>query len=189
VIASRVQGRPATEQEVFSMCINLMFAGLDTVVAELGFSMRFQAAHPEHQKELAAHPERIPEAVEELLRYHGVTNLARMAREDMDYRGAPLKAGDPIVLSTTLFGLDERKFADPTRIDFGREDKVHMIFGSGPHRCLGSHLARLELRILIEEWFRRIPSFSLDPEGEVIAVSGKNNAMLNLPLVWPMAAQ
>ena len=185
VIASTIHGRPATEQEVFSMCINLMFAGLDTVVAELGFSMRFLATHPEHQRQLAGQPELIPDAVEELLRYHGITNLARMVRDDMDYKGVRMGSGEPVVLSTTLFGLDERQFPEPTRIDFGRENKTHLIFGSGPHRCLGSHLARLELRKFLETWFARIPSFALQPGAEVIAESGKNNAMINLPLCWP----
>ena len=187
VIASQIAGRPASPQEVFSMCINLMFAGLDTVVAELGFAMRFLASHPDHQRELVAHPDRIPDAVEELLRYHGVTNLARMVREDMEFRGIAMKAGEPVMLSTTLFGLDDRKFPDPTRIDFGRENKVHMIFGSGPHRCLGSHLARQELRIFLEEWFARIPEFSIEPGAEVVAKSGRNNAMITLPLCWPRA--
>ncbi|WP_157218904.1 cytochrome P450 [Flavisphingomonas formosensis] len=185
VIASTIHGRPATEQEVFSMCINLMFAGLDTVVAELGFSMRFLATHPEHQRQLAEQPEMIPDATEELLRYHGITNLARMVRDDMDYKGVRMGAGEPVVLSTTLFGLDERQFPEPTRIDFRRENKTHLIFGSGPHRCLGSHLARLELRKFLEAWFTRIPSFSLKPGVEVVAESGKNNAMITLSLCWP----
>ncbi|MGV3768953.1 MAG: cytochrome P450 [Sphingobium phenoxybenzoativorans] len=184
VIDSTIQGRPATEQEVFSMCINLMFAGLDTVVAELGFSMRFLATHPEHQRQLADDPSLIPEAVEELLRYHGVTNLARMVRNDMQFKGIEMRAGDPVLLSTTLFGLDDRQFPDPMTIDFHRENKAHMIFGSGPHRCLGSHLARLELRTFLEHWFARIPEFQIKAGEKVIAESGKNNAMLYLPLSW-----
>jgi cytochrome P450 len=184
VIASTIHGRPATEQEVFSMCINLMFAGLDTVVAELGFSMRFLATHPDHQRQLAEHPELIPDAVEELLRYHGITNLARMVRDDMEYKGIRMGSGEPVVLSTTLFGLDERQFPQPTTIDFQRENKTHLIFGSGPHRCLGSHLARLELRKFLEAWFARIPSFALQTGAEVVAESGKNNAMITLPLRW-----
>jgi len=184
VLSSMIAGRPASEQEVFSMLINLMFAGLDTVVAELGFSMRYLATHPEHQQQLIERPELIPEAVEELLRYHGITNLARMVRSDMDYHGIAMKAGDPVVLSTTLFGLDERRFHDPLTIDFERDGKAHMIFGSGPHRCLGSHLARLELRTFLEEWFGRIGAFSLDPTQPVECSSGKNNAMICLPLRW-----
>ena len=184
VIQSTIDGRPVTAQEVFSMSINLMFAGLDTVVAELGFVMRFLAANPGHQRQLIEDPALIPEAVEELLRYHGITNLARMVREDMSFRGIAMKAGDPVLLSTTLFGLDERRFPDPLTIDFKREDKAHMIFGSGPHRCLGSHLARLELRTFVAEWFQRIGAFSLDPAQAVECSSGKNNAMINLPLRW-----
>lgn len=187
VIQSSIDGRPANEQEVFSMCINLMFAGLDTVVAELGFSMRFLATHRDHQRQLIEKPELIPEAVEELLRYHGITNLARMVREDMVFRGIEMKAGDPVLLSTTLFGLDDRKFPDPLTVDFTRENKAHMIFGSGPHRCLGSHLARLELRTFLEEWFRRIGYFTLDPAQDMVCSSGKNNAMITLPLRWDEA--
>lgn len=184
VLRSTIGGQPASRQQVFSMLINLMFAGLDTVVAELGFTMRFLATHGDHQRQLIERPELIPNAIEELLRYHGITNLARAVRQDQDFRGIAMKEGEPVLLSTTLFGLDERRFPDPMTIDFEREDVAHMIFGSGPHRCLGSHLARLELRIFLTEWFARVGRFELDPAGDVVAISGKNNAMVALPLRW-----
>jgi cytochrome P450 len=182
VIAGTVAGRPVRPDEMIGLCMDLMFAGLDTVVAALGFSMRFLATHAEHQARLAADPTLIPEAIEEMLRYHGLTNMARMVKQDMRYGGVEMRAGETVLLSTTLHGLDERRFPDATTVDFDREDKTHMIFGTGVHRCLGSHLARLELKIFWEEWLARIPSFRLD--GTVEAASGRTNMMMKLPISW-----
>jgi cytochrome P450 len=184
VIAGSVGGRAVRVDEVVGMCMDLMFAGLDTVVAALGFSMNFLARHPDHQAILSANPALIPEAIEEMLRYHGLTNMARMVRDDIAYRGVTMRAGETVLLSTTLHGLDERRFPDATTINFDREDKTHMIFGSGVHRCLGSHLARLELKIFWQEWFARIPRFHIDDQAGVEAASGRTNMMMRLPIAW-----
>ncbi|MGV3769445.1 MAG: cytochrome P450 [Sphingobium phenoxybenzoativorans] len=184
IINSDIDGQKASREQVLSMSANLMFAGLDTVVAAMGFAMRFLATHPEHRQELRDHPEIIPDAVEELLRYHGITNLARVARHEVEVGDVTLGRGDLIVLATTLYGLDERRFPEPEKVDFRRADKAHLIFGSGVHRCLGSHLARTEMRVLLEEWFARIPEFTLVPGEDVKGVSGRNNSIEYVPLRW-----
>jgi cytochrome P450 len=113
-------------------------------------------------------PELLPQAVEKLLRRFGVANLARVVRHDMDWRGVHLQAGDMILLSAPLGNLDARTFPDPLTVDFTRRDAGNNVsFGAGPHRCVGSFLARNELRIFLEEWLARIPEFAIKP-GELV---------------------
>jgi cytochrome P450 len=90
-------------------------------------------------------------------------------------------------LSGALHNLDERRFAEPMSVDFGRKDKNHITFGVGIHRCLGSHFARLQLRVLLQEWLRRIPDFQIAPGEQIRAKSGRANTVLHLPLSWGVA--
>jgi cytochrome P450 len=95
-----------------------------------------------------------------------------------------MRRGDLVLLPTALYNLDERRFADPLTVDFHRQDKAHLNFGSGIHRCLGLHLARLELRVMLQEWMPRIPEFRI-ADGEVARFnSGRINAVTHLPLSW-----
>jgi cytochrome P450 len=173
MLAARVGDRPVTREEVLSLAANVMFAGLDTVVSGMGFVMRFLAMNPDHRRRLVDAPEDIPEALEEILRRHGIANLARMVRERTVYKDVVLEAGDMIQLPTALHGLDERRFVE-----------AHMVFAVGPHRCLGSHLARMELRVMLREWLPRIPDFRIADTAGVVARSGRINAIKALPLVW-----
>ena len=126
-----------------------------------------------------------PEALEEILRRHGIANLARMVRERTVYKDVVLEAGDMVQLPTALHGLDERRFVDPLTVDFDRDDKAHMVFAVGPHRCLGSHLARMELRVMLREWLPRIPDrLHRSTSAGVVARSGRINAIKALPLGW-----
>ncbi len=184
ILAGWIDGAPVSRADIISICLTLMFAGLDTVVSAMSLFMRFPVTHPEHRRQLGATPSLIPNPVEELQRYHGVTNLARSAAKDQVYKGVEMKAGEQILLPTVLFGLDERRFSDPLTIDFNRQDNTHLIFGGGVHRCVGLHLARMELRIMLEEWLPRIPDFRVDEEIGSIAQSEKVNAMKRLPLRW-----
>jgi cytochrome P450 len=103
----------------------------------------------------------------------------------MNYKDRALRKGDAILIPSALFGLDPDQFADPMTVDFDRPDAArHAAFGSGPHRCPGSNLARLELRLLLEEWLSRIPDFEVDPSGEVIAYPGTSTGLSHLPLMW-----
>jgi cytochrome P450 len=96
-----------------------------------------------------------------------------------------MKKDDLIILPGSLHGMDEREFCNALEVDFDRKGLINSVFGNGPHRCLGSYLARSELRMFLEEWFKRIPDFRI-PEGErTITVSGMVNGVNRLPLVWP----
>ena len=184
LLAAEVDSRRLSELEVLSLTANVMFGGLDTVVASMGFFMNFLARHGGHRQQLLQEPALIPDAVEELLRRHGISNFGRMVARDFEFQGLPLRAGDLVLLPAALYNLDERKFTDPMTVDFHRPLKHHMGFGTGIHRCLGAQLARLELRVLLQEWLPRIPDFWIaDPEA-VIVKSGRINGVKALPLRW-----
>jgi cytochrome P450 len=150
----------------------------------MGFAARFLATSPAHRRELIDHPERIPAAVEELLRRFPVVNQGRVVVSDMVYKGVTMRAGDAMIMPTTLHGLDDRKFDDPMKVDFSRPTPIHSTFGNGVHRCPGSLLARTELKIFLEEWLKRIPDFRIKPGATAGVRAGVNATMHLLPLVW-----
>lgn len=181
---AQVDGQPITPEALVPMIFLLLVGGLDTVASAMGFAARFLAENPAHRRELIEHPERIPAAVEELLRRFPVVNQGRLVVRDMDYKGVAMRAGDQIILPTTLHGLDDRKFDDPLRVDFSRPTPIHSTFGNGVHRCPGSLLARTELKIFVEEWLKRIPDFRIKP-GEAAGIrAGVNATIYSLPLTW-----
>jgi cytochrome P450 len=173
-------------EDAVSMSTQLLFAGLDTVVSFLGFSMHFLAQSPEHRAMLVDEPELIPGAVDELLRRFGMVTMARELVDDFLCGSVLLAKGDVIALPTFLHGLDEREFKDPLHVDFRRAVKFHASFGNGRHRCPGMHLAHAEMRITLEEWLRRIPRFWLDTSDPVRMASGLAGVVFNVPLVWPV---
>jgi cytochrome P450 len=181
---AQVDGQPITTEALAPMIFLLLVGGLDTVASAMGFAARFLATSPSHRHELIEHPERIPNAVEELLRRFPVVNQGRVVVNDMDYKGVAMRAGDQIIMPTTLHGLDERQFADPLRVDFSRPTPVHSTFGNGAHRCPGSLLARTELKIFLEEWLKRIPDFRVKPGHTPGVRAGVNATIYSLPLVW-----
>ena len=166
------------------MIFLLLVGGLDTVASAMGFAARFLATSEAHRRELIEHPERIPDAVEELLRRFPVVNAGRVVVRDMEYKGVEMRAGDQIIMPTTLHGVDDRKFDDPLKVDFARPTPIHSTFGNGAHRCPGSLLARTELKIFLEEWLKRIPDFRIKPGTTPQVRAGVNATLCSLQLVW-----
>ena len=113
-----------------------------------------------------------------------MVNQGRIVVSDMEYKGVKMRAGDQIILPTTLHGLDDRKFDEPMRVDFSRPAPIHSTFGNGAHRCPGSLLARTELKIFVEEWLKRIPDFALKAGTSPIYETGFLRSMRSLHLVW-----
>lgn len=177
-------GRPVTDEELRGLGSLLIAAGLDTVAGMLGFVTLFLARSPAHRQQLIDNPDLINDALEELLRRHGIANVARIAVNDVELGGVTIKAGDCVLLSTSLAGIDERRYEDPMTVDFARADKKSLVFGRGPHQCIGSLLARTELRVFLREWLRRIPHFELKSGEQPVVVAGKANSVRYLPLVW-----
>ncbi|RYD95278.1 MAG: cytochrome P450 [Sphingomonadales bacterium] len=180
----QIDGRDFTIEELVDYGLLLFIAGLDTVANSLVFGMRHLAGDPALQQRLRADPSRIPDAVEELLRRYGVVTVMRLVTRDADFGGVRLKGGDRVMLMLAAANLDPNSFPDPASFDLDRENKVHVTFNAGPHRCVGSHLARLELRVFYEEWFRRMPDVRLDPDGRPAFRAGLTLALDRLPLLW-----
>lgn len=121
------------------------------------------------------------------MRRHGIANFGRMVTRDFEYKGVPMRQGDLVLLPAALYNLDERRYVDPLVVDFQRQNKQHMSFGTGIHRCLGAQLARVELRVLLQEWLQRIPDFQISDDSQVVVKSGRINAIKHLPLRWKAA--
>jgi cytochrome P450 len=184
-IHGTVHGRALTDDEKQGM-VNLLFlGGLDTVAAMLSFIMAYLGQHPQQYQRLVDDPALIGNAIEELMRVHGVAGMERGVTSDMEYAGVQFKARDRLVFMPHVYGLDEQMVDDPSRVDFDRPVSSHLVFGSGPHRCVGSHLARLEMKVFIEEWVRRIPAFSVDAPGDLPTRGGLVWSPVAVPLVWP----
>jgi cytochrome P450 len=184
-----LDGRKLTPEEVLDICYLLLLGGLDTVTSTLGCSIAFLAANPEHRRRVATGgADVVNNAIEELLRYETpVTMVPRVVKQDITIGDVTLRPGDMVNLLIGAANLDEHEFPDAMRVDFDRERNRHIAFGAGPHRCLGSHLARMELRAALEEWHRRIPDYAIAP-GETPRVSHGIREFLYLPLVWPTSA-
>jgi cytochrome P450 len=186
LIAARPEDGSAalTREEVINITYFLFLAGLDTVLNSMSHAWRYLATTPDAQAKLAADASQIPNAVEELLRFNVITNNSRRVREDMDFRGIKLKKGDPVLLLVAVANREENQFPGGKSVDLERRQNVHLTFGLGIHRCIGSNIAREELRISLEEWLKRIPSFRLKEGADVRSVGGVTMGLQTLPLVW-----
>lgn len=183
--ASRDGQAPMSKKEALDLSTQVLIAGLDTVVNFLSFAFLFLAQEPAQRRLLAERPALIPRAVEELFRRYPVVTVARLVRNDVSFLGVEMKRGDMVVLPTALHGMDERENPDPLTVDFERATLRHSTFGNGPHRCPGANLARVELRIAIEEWLRRIPDFGVSAGSDVSFRGGIVGCVQNLQLSWP----
>jgi cytochrome P450 len=182
-----IGGAPITDDDLMSLCTLMFVAGLDTVAAQLSYAIYTLATNPQLRQRIVDDPEVIPTVVEEFLRVHGIVQPGRKVAQDMVFRGCPLKKGDMVLFPLAAAGRDPRQYDQPAEIDFDRGRVRHISFGAGPHRCLGSHLARLELAIGLEEWHRRIPQYEV-AAAETIAEHHSGVYGLNsLPLTWPPA--
>jgi cytochrome P450 len=182
-----IDGRPLDDGELQQICTLLYAAGLDTVAGQLGYMFLHLTAHPEHRRLVAGQPERIPAFVEETLRVYSIVTTNRIVTRDVEFAGCPMKAGDRVLLSIPAADRDPLEFPGADVFDIDRASNRHLAFAAGPHRCLGSHLARLELRIALEEWHRRIPEYAIAEDAEVKFHIGGVAGVDNLPLVWSVA--
>jgi cytochrome P450 len=145
----------------------------------------FLAQHADHRRMIAEHPEMIPSAVEELLRWETpVPQVPRMATKATEVRGCPVAAGTLVSVMVGAANVDPGEYPDADDVRFDRDTNRHLAFGGGVHRCLGSHLARRELRVALREWHRRIPDYELKPGIELEYPPGLRTVE-NLELIWP----
>lgn len=185
LVEARIDGRPISQQDILTICMTLMLAGLDTTRSALGYIFAHLAQHHEDRRTLTDDPALVPAAVEEFIRlYPLVFQAGREVQEAEDFHGVKLAKGDIVWLGIGQANRDPRKFPDPDTFLIGREGvNQHLAFGAGPHRCLGMHLARLELCVVLKEWHERIPEYRIRP-GTRLRERGGQLTLPTLPLEW-----
>ncbi len=186
-LTAEVDGEKLTHEDILDICFLFLIAGLDTVSDSLTCFFAFLANHPEHRRQIAEDPSIIPNAVEELLRWESPvpSGVPRIATQDTELGGQPVKAGTAVMVSYGAANVDPSEFPDGFEVRFDREVNRHIAFGGGVHRCLGSHLARRELRITLREWHRRIPDYGIKPGHEELVYPPGLRSVKDLTLVWP----
>lgn len=181
---AEVESERLTDDEILGICFLFILAGLDTVTDSLECFIARLSQHPDERAAIVDDPSIIPSAVEELLRWETpVTTVARKARRDVDLGGCPIHAGDSVSVVIGSANTDEQSVPGAGTVDLNRNPNRHLAFGGGVHRCLGSHLARLELRIALREWHRRIPEYSIVPGTELMYQMGLRH-IEELPLTF-----
>lgn len=188
LVNGEVDGRRVTHMEGVSMARNLIHGGLDTVRNMMSMIAWFLARSPEHRQQLVDEPALIPAAIEELLRWYALPNMSRSVLHDTEFHGVQLKKDEQILLPLILAGHDERAYDKPEVVDFRRPNLRHITFGNGAHACPGAHLARVELRVFLEEWIPRIPHFTLQPNTTPTTAGGIILAVRTLPIRWDRPA-
>jgi cytochrome P450 len=185
LIQTEVDGQPLEDSIILGVSALTLIAGVDTTWSAIGSSLWHLATHPEDAKTLATDPEAMPLAVEELLRAYSPVTMARVVTSDIEFQGCPMKAEDKVLMNFPAANRDPAAFEHPDTVILDRAHNRHVAFGSGIHRCAGSNLARMELRVAIEEWLKRIPEFRLEDGAEVAWVGGQVRGPRSVPVVFP----
>ena len=177
-----LNGVPFEERHVLGTLNLLMVAGIDTTWSAIGASILHLGRHPDDRRRLIEEPELMPTAIEELLRAYSPVTMAREVRKDVELGGCPMKKGEMVLLSFPAANRDPAMFPDADKVVLDRQENRHGAFGLGIHRCVGSNLARMEMRVAIEEWLGRIPDYRVD--GEVRWSDGTVRGPRTLPVAF-----
>ncbi|MBK9177952.1 MAG: cytochrome P450 [Acidimicrobiales bacterium] len=180
-------GRELTDEEILGACILLLLAGIDTTWSAIGSSLLHLATHPDDRHRLAHDPDLIHSATEEFLRVFAPVTMAREVVADTDIGGCPMRTGDRLLLPFPSGNRDPEIFDRPDNVVLDREANRHFAFGVGIHRCLGSNLARMELRVAIQTWLERIPEFTLTDPDAVTWSAGQVRGPRTLPFAFTAA--
>jgi cytochrome P450 len=184
LLNARIDDEPVPRDDIVTICMTVMLAGLDTTRSMLGYIFHHLAVHEDDRRLLIDQPDRIPDAIEEFLRLYAlVFQNGRYVAEDVDFHGCPMKKGDIVWLGLTSANRDPRKFERPDDFIIDREFNKHLTFSAGVHRCLGAHLARSELIVVLQEWLARIPHFRLATDEQLIERGGQL-MLMKVPIEW-----
>jgi cytochrome P450 len=179
-----VEDRAMSRDEILDICYLFILGGLDTVTSTLDCSVAYLAQRPEHRRALVEQPDLIPHAVEELLRLHTpVMQVIRVVAQEHEMHGVTMKPGDTVMVMLGAADTDPSEFDEAHEFLTERETNRHLAFGGGPHRCLGSHLARFELKVALEELHKRIPDYAIT-DGAALEYSPGIREVRELPLVF-----
>ena len=166
LVGAEHDGAPLTPHHQIGSCFLLLIAGIDTTWSSISAGLWHLATHPDDQDRLRREPELLPSAVEEILRFYSPVTMARYVTADTEFKGCPMHEGDKVLLAFPAGNRDPAIFEDPDAFHIDRALNRHVAFGSGVHRCLGSNLARMELRVALEAFLERIPPFTLDDSAD-----------------------
>jgi cytochrome P450 len=170
-----------------NLASTVFLGGLDTLPSNMAWTLRYLTDHPDLRHRLATDPECISRAVEEFFRVFPVVaggNSGARAQRDVEFHGVDIKAGDRVTCLINLANLDSSVFGDPLHVDFDRQSNRHMAFSAGSHRCLGSHLARHEMGVFLQEWHAAIPDYRIVDPDAISFTGGAVLAIRSLPLEW-----
>ncbi len=183
-----VDGDRLRDAEIVDICYLLVIAGLDTVTCSLSCMFAWFAEHPDERRQVMADPALLGKAIEELMRFESPVPLGhRWVTEDIEVAGRRFPAGSMVEVVWAAANVDPSAFPDPMTVDFARPHNAHVGFAAGPHRCLGSNLARLELRVALEEFHTRIPEYEITPGEQVLYTNYGVRVAIHLPISFPVA--
>jgi cytochrome P450 len=182
LLGAEIAGGKLPVEHVRGTMVLLMIAGIDTTWSAIGASLWHLAQHPEDRRRLTAEPELMGTALEEFLRAYAPVTMARLVATDFDFHGHPFKEGDWLLLPFPAANRDPAAFENPGLVQLDRARNRHAAFGLGRHRCLGSNLARMELRVALEEWLARYPDFELSDPAAVTWSAGQVRGPRALPV-------
>jgi cytochrome P450 len=168
---AEMDGEPLSRKHRIGSAFLVLIAGADTTWSAIGSMLWHLATHPEDRQRLIDDPALIDTAVEEFLRYYAPVTVGRLAKEDVDLHGRCVHAGERVVLPFAAANRDPAVFTEPDELQIDRRRNRHLTFGSGAHRCLGSNLARLEVKVTLEEWLKVMPDFRM-ADGAVVEWGG-----------------
>ena len=177
-----VEGQKLADEHIFGTMVLTLVAGIDTTWSAIGSSMWHLATHPADLERLVNEPDLMPVAIEEFLRFYAPVTMARLVKHDMEYLGCPMKEDDWLLLGFPAANRDPAVFKDADQFIIDRAENRHVAFGLGIHRCAGSNLARMELRVALEEFIKRYPRFELADPNEVTWAKGQVRGPRNLPI-------
>lgn len=183
LISAEVEGAKLDDVEIILASVTLLLAGIDTTWRTLSAAIMHLAEHPEQQQTLRDNPDMMVAAVEEFLRFYAPVTVARETTGDVELQGCPVKSGEMVLIPFQSANRDPNAFPDPDELILDRSPNRHLAFGLGIHRCLGTNLARLELRTGLTAFLRRIGPFSLDPDGSVEWARGQITGPRTVPLL------
>ena len=188
LIKAEVEGRMLDDAEIILASMALLLAGIDTTWSTLAGAILHLAKHQDHQQALRDHPEAIPTACEEFLRYYAPVTVARQATADRQLAGCPVQAGQMVLMPFASANRDETRFENADQLIMDRSPNRHLAFGVGIHRCLGSNLARMELRLALAAFLQRVPHFSLDVSKPMRWSQGQIRGPRALPIIVDASA-
>ncbi len=182
LLDAELDGNKLAPDHVRGTMVLLMIAGIDTTWSAIGSSLWHLAQNPSDRRRLAAEPDLMATAVEEFLRAYAPVTMARLVAKDFEFQGRPMREGDWLLLPFPAANRDPGFFPDADKVQIDRAENRHAAFGLGIHRCIGSNLARMELRVALEEWVKRHPDFELADPTKVTWSAGQVRGPRSIPV-------